>query len=88
MLVRMSALSKIVSWFKPKVKTPEEVEAAQEADRIRYEMGTIRLSQRSMAARTTSRNAAPATDRSGRERYGSRSGERLPQPGEHRQVGV
>jgi hypothetical protein len=44
----MTPLTRLVAWIRPKPKTPEEVEAAQEAERIRYEMETIRLSQRSM----------------------------------------
>jgi len=45
----MNRLRRMVDWFKPSPKTPEDVEAAQEAARIRDEMETIRLSQRSMA---------------------------------------
>jgi hypothetical protein len=44
----MNVLRRVVGWFKPQVTTPEEVEAAQEAERIRYEMENIRVSQRSM----------------------------------------
>jgi hypothetical protein len=35
-------------WLRPTIKTAEDLEAAQEAARIRAEMETIRLSQRSM----------------------------------------
>ena len=38
-----------MAWLKPLPKTPEDIEAAQEAARIRDEMETIRVSQRSAA---------------------------------------
>ena len=44
----MKILRRVVGWFKPQVKTLEDLEAAQEAERIRYEMENIRVAQRSM----------------------------------------
>ena len=44
----MNPLRRIAAWLRPSIKTPEDVEAAQEAARIRSEMETIRISQRSM----------------------------------------
>ncbi len=45
----MKAVNRLIDWFKPTPKTPEDLAAAQEAARIRDEMETIRLSQRSAA---------------------------------------
>jgi hypothetical protein len=45
----MNPLARLVGWFKPGPKTPEEIEAAAEAARLRAEMQTARLSQRSGA---------------------------------------
>ncbi len=44
----MNPLRRVVDWLKPPAKTPEDLEAAREAIRIRDEMETIRISQRSM----------------------------------------
>jgi hypothetical protein len=45
----MNPLARLFAWLRPTPKTPEEVEAAHEAERIRSELETIRVSQRSMA---------------------------------------
>jgi hypothetical protein len=45
----MNPLARLVAWFKPGPKTPEEIEAAAEAARLRADMQTARLSQRSGA---------------------------------------
>jgi hypothetical protein len=45
----MSLFTRLIAWVRPAPKTPEEIEAAQEAEQIRAEMETTRLSQRSMA---------------------------------------
>jgi len=45
----MNPLRRLIDAFKPRPRTAEDLEAAQEAERIRYEMETIRLSQRSQA---------------------------------------
>jgi hypothetical protein len=45
----MNALRGVIGWFKPRVKTLEDLEAAQEAERVRYEMENIRVGQLSKA---------------------------------------
>ncbi|NUR75652.1 MAG: hypothetical protein HOQ28_05095 [Thermoleophilia bacterium] len=45
----MSILRKFFELFRPTPKTPEEIAAQAESDRLRDEMETIRLSQRSAA---------------------------------------
>ena len=45
----MNPLRRVVRWLKPHVKTQEDLEAAQEAARLRDEIETIRVSQRSGA---------------------------------------
>jgi hypothetical protein len=42
-------LSRIIAWLKPAPQSAEDLEAAEEAARVRSEMETIRLSQRSTA---------------------------------------
>jgi hypothetical protein len=45
----VNPLRRVLDAFKPRPQTAEDIEAAQEAERIRYEMETIRLSQGSQA---------------------------------------
>jgi hypothetical protein len=45
----MNPFARIMAWLKPGPKSPEEIEAEQEADRVQAEMKTIRLSQESSA---------------------------------------
>ena len=44
----MNILRRIIAWFKPTPNSAEDLEAAEEAARVRYELETIRLSSRSM----------------------------------------
>jgi hypothetical protein len=46
--VVVSLLRRLVDRFKTSSKSPEDLEAEQEAAKLRYEMETIRVSQRSM----------------------------------------
>lgn len=48
----MNALRRILGWFKPQVRTREDLEAAQDAERIRYDMENIRVAQRSRSGET------------------------------------
>ena len=45
----MNAFTRLIAWFRSAPKTAEEIEAAHDAARIRAEMDTTRLGQRSMA---------------------------------------
>jgi hypothetical protein len=45
----MSVVRKLLELLRPTPKTPEEIAAKAESDRLRDEMETIRLSQRSSA---------------------------------------
>ena len=41
----MGVLSRLAAWLRPAPKTPEDVEAMREAERIRYEEESIRAAQ-------------------------------------------
>ncbi len=45
----MKLVTKLIASLRPAPKTPEEIETEQEAEQIRDEMNTVRLSTRSLA---------------------------------------
>jgi hypothetical protein len=45
----MTLIAKLLTLLRPAPKTPEEIEAELEADRMREELRTLRVSQRSPA---------------------------------------
>lgn len=45
----MNPFTRLISWLRPAPKTPEEIEATQEAEQIREEMKSVRASARSLA---------------------------------------
>ena len=55
----MNLFTKLITWFRPAPKTPEEIEATQEAEQIRDEMESVRLSSRSIAGSNYGSGRAP-----------------------------
>ena len=55
----MNLFTKLIAWFRPAPKTPEEIEATQEAEQIRDEMESVRLSSRSIAGSNYGSGRAP-----------------------------
>ena len=45
----MSVIEKLLTLLRPAPKTPDEIEAQLESDRVRDQVQTVRLSQRSAA---------------------------------------
>ena len=45
----MNPFARLIAWFRPSPKTPEELQTEQDAARMHDEMETTRLSQRSLA---------------------------------------
>jgi hypothetical protein len=45
----MNVFTKLIASLRPAPKTPAEIETEQEAEQIRDEMNTVRLSTRSLA---------------------------------------
>ena len=45
----MALIGKLLTLLRPAPKTPEEIEAELESDRVRDQVQTVRLSQRSAA---------------------------------------
>jgi hypothetical protein len=42
----LNALRRVAGWFKPRTKTPQDLETAREAERIRNELELLRASER------------------------------------------